>query len=69
MKVVFVKPDRCLGCRSCEQVCSFHDTGGFKRGDTKIWVHIDLDQRSIATMTCQQCETALCLEVCPTAAL
>ena len=69
MKVIFVEPDRCLGCRNCERVCSFRDSGGFKREDTNIWVHIDLDQRSIFTMTCQQCETALCLEACPTAAI
>ena len=69
MKVVFVDPDRCLGCRNCERVCSLRGSGGFKREDANIWVHIDLDKRSIFTMTCQQCETALCLEACPTAAI
>jgi len=69
MKVIFVEPDRCLGCRNCERICSFQDSGGFKRKDANIWVHIDLDKRSIFTMTCQQCETALCLEICPTEAI
>jgi Fe-S-cluster-containing hydrogenase component 2 len=69
MKVVFVDPDRCLGCRNCERVCSFQDSGGFKRKDANIWVQIDLDTRSIFTMTCQQCETALCLEICPAVAI
>ena len=45
MKVIFVEPDRCLGCRNCERVCSFQDSGGFKRADANIWVHIDLDKR------------------------
>jgi carbon-monoxide dehydrogenase iron sulfur subunit len=69
MKVIFVEPDRCLGCRNCERVCSFQNSGGFKRADANIWVHIDLDKRSICTMTCQQCETAVCLEICPVAAI
>ena len=69
MKVIFVEPDRCLGCRNCERVCSFQDSGGFKRENTNIWVQIDLDKRSIFTMTCQQCETAVCLEICPAAAI
>lgn len=69
MKVVFVEQDRCLACRNCERICSFQESGGFKRENTNIWVHIDLDQRTIFTMTCQQCETAACLEICPTGAI
>ncbi len=69
MKVVFVEQDRCLACRNCERVCSFQDSGGFKRENANIWVHIDLDERTIFTMTCHQCETAACLEICPTAAI
>ena len=69
MKIIFVELDRCLACRNCEQVCSFQEAGGFKREDSNIWVQIDLEKRSIFTMTCLQCETALCLEVCPTEGL
>jgi carbon-monoxide dehydrogenase iron sulfur subunit len=69
MKVVFVELDRCLACRNCERVCSFQGAGGFKRENSNIWVHIDLEKRSIFAMTCLQCETALCLEVCPTEGL
>lgn len=69
MKVVFVEQDRCLACRNCERVCSFQDSRGFKREYANIWVHIDMDARTIFTLTCQQCETAACLKVCPTAAI
>ena len=69
MKVVFVDQDRCLACRNCERVCSFQEAGGFKREDTNIWVHIDLDERTFFTLTCQQCETAACLRICPPGAL
>ncbi len=69
MKVIFVELDRCLACRSCERVCSFQEAGGFKRENANIWVNVDLDRRSIFTMTCLQCETALCLEICPVEAI
>ncbi|UCF94129.1 MAG: 4Fe-4S dicluster domain-containing protein [Desulfobacterales bacterium] len=69
MKVIFVEPDRCLACRNCERVCSFQEAGGFKRENSNIWVQVDLAKRTIFTMTCLQCETAICLEVCPTKAL
>jgi len=69
MMVIFVELDRCLACRNCERVCSFQEAGGFKREDSNIWVQVDLAKRSIFTMTCLQCETALCLEVCPTKGL
>lgn len=69
MKVIFVELDRCLACRNCERVCSFQEAGGFKREDSNIWVQVDLAKRTIFTMTCLQCETALCLEVCPTKGL
>lgn len=69
MKVVFVEQDRCLACRNCERVCSFQETGGFLLENTSIWVQIDLDRRIIYTLTCLQCETAACLEICPAGAI
>ena len=69
MKVIFVELDRCIGCRNCERACSFQEAGGFKRENANIWVRVDLEKRSIFTTTCLQCETALCLEVCPTRAI
>lgn len=69
MKIIVVEQDRCLACRNCEQVCSFQGSGGFKHENANIWVHMDMDERTIFTMTCQQCETAVCLEICPTSAI
>ena len=34
-----------------------------------IFVRVDMDRRQIFAGTCLQCETALCMEVCPTDAI
>jgi Fe-S-cluster-containing dehydrogenase component len=69
MKVVFVDLDRCFGCRSCEQVCAFQGIGDFKCERSNIWVLTSPAERAIFTLTCQQCENAVCIESCPTGAL
>ena len=69
MKIVFIEQDRCLACRNCERACAFQDSRNFDRESTNIWVHVNMDHRTIFTLTCQQCEAAICLDVCPTAAI
>ena len=69
MKVVFVELDRCIACLSCERACLFLQAE-LKKGDSpNIFVNVDMDRRRIFTGTCLQCETALCMEVCPVSAL
>lgn len=69
MKVVFVEKERCLACRNCERVCSFQEAGGFNRENSNIWVQIDMDNRTIFTITCLQCDEAACLKICPAKAI
>jgi Fe-S-cluster-containing dehydrogenase component len=69
MNVVFVDLVRCLGCGHCEWICSVQRTGDCRPEDSSIWVKIDPERMAIFTTTCFQCETAYCLEVCPTKAL
>lgn len=71
MKVVCVELDRCMACLSCERACQFQQ---IKRTRGKGWlpnifVAVNIRQRRIYTGTCLQCETALCLSVCPVSAL
>jgi len=69
MKIISIDLDRCVGCRSCEQACSMYGTGGFRRESSNIRVNIYPGERFISTLTCVQCETAVCLEICPSGAL
>jgi carbon-monoxide dehydrogenase iron sulfur subunit len=69
MKIISIELDRCIGCRNCEMACSLYGTGGFEREDSNIRVNIYPGERFISTLTCTQCDTAACLEICPSAAL
>ena len=69
MNVVYVELDRCIACFSCEQACQFHQAEQDSSMSPNIFVHVDIERRRINTGTCLQCETALCMEVCPTNAI
>ncbi len=69
MNVVFVELDRCIACLSCERACQFLQADRNSGWSPNIFVNVDLDRRVIFTGTCLQCETALCMDVCPVGAL
>lgn len=69
MNVVFIEIDRCIACLSCERVCFFHQSEAHQRHAAGIFVHVDMDLRRIFTVTCRQCEVAICMKVCPSGAL
>lgn len=67
-KVLVVDPEKCTGCRLCELVCSVFHTGASNPSRSRIrvvkWEAIGV----YLPMTCQNCETPFCVEVCPTKA-
>ncbi len=69
MKIISIDLDRCVGCRNCEQACSLYGTGGFDRDDSNIRVDIYPGERLISTLTCMQCESPPCMDICPSGAL
>jgi anaerobic carbon-monoxide dehydrogenase iron sulfur subunit len=69
MNVVYVELDRCIACLSCERACLFQQADRNMGWSPNIFVRVDMDQRRIYAGTCLQCETALCLEVCPVNAI
>jgi anaerobic carbon-monoxide dehydrogenase iron sulfur subunit len=67
-KVLVVDQQKCTGCRLCELVCSVHHTGASNPSRSRIkvvkWEHVGV----YLPMTCNHCEKAYCVEVCPTKA-
>ena len=60
---------RCTGCNTCMLVCPFvHDkVFNYERSCIRVWR--DDDKGMFIPVTCEQCEDAPCVLVCPTEAL
>lgn len=68
-KRLFVTPDRCIGCKSCELACAFvHAPRPGATALTRIRVYTMTAERHMP-VTCLQCQEAACVKVCPTGAL
>lgn len=68
-KQLMIKPEKCLGCRTCELVCSMNHYGVFnpRQGNVSVFSYEEA-MVSIPVM-CMQCEDACCLNVCPVGAI
>jgi carbon-monoxide dehydrogenase iron sulfur subunit len=72
-KFLIVIPEKCAGCRICEQICSLTKEGEFnplnsrihivKREWNREWVGV---RRQVV---CQQCDPPICRSVCPNSAI
>lgn len=65
---VAVDPDKCVGCRICEYVCSMEKEKVFNPTKSRIRtvrIYPDIN----ASLACRLCETALCVTACPRKAL
>ncbi len=59
---ILIRPDRCIGCSTCEVACSF-EKGGSPR------VKVIKGEVNGYPVFCRHCETALCVSVCYVGAL
>lgn len=63
-KVIMIDPDKCTGCGLCEMVCSLKHEGECNPTLSRIKIVKGALFISVP-VTCQQCGTPLCREVCP----
>ena len=69
MKQIVIKPEKCIGCRTCELACSFGHFGVFNPKLANIHV-FEYEKAAVAIpMMCLQCENPSCLKVCPVNAI
>ena len=68
-KKIYIYPEKCTGCRMCEQVCSIINEGVVNPVLARIQnIAFKYDGLRIPTV-CMQCETPFCASVCPVGAL
>jgi Fe-S-cluster-containing hydrogenase component 2 len=67
-KVLMISPEKCIGCRSCELICSFNRTNEFNPKHSAVSV-ITYEEAAISVpVMCMQCDDAYCMKVCPVGA-
>jgi Fe-S-cluster-containing hydrogenase component 2 len=69
MKVISVANNRCVGCRLCEQWCSYFHEGVVKPAKARIRILRDIEGEKDIPLLCRQCSLPLCMKACPVAAL
>lgn len=68
-KVLKIDYERCTGCRLCEQVCAINHDQVINPMRSRIRVVKWETEGLYVPMSCQQCQDAPCMGVCPAGAL
>ena len=76
MKEVFVRLDRCLGCKSCEMACAVEHSASKslfgsvseKPGPVRR-IYVEMAEGQKVPLVCRHCEDAPCVAVCRTGAM
>lgn len=67
---LYVNPDRCTACRTCELACAFrHSKSAVRPQASRITAHVVVEDVDNVPMVCLQCAQAACAMVCPVMAI
>jgi len=68
-KVLMINYEKCTGCRLCELVCAVKHDGKSNPTRSRIRVMKWEMEGLYIPMSCQQCQDAPCMNVCPVKAI
>jgi ferredoxin len=73
MKRLAINPDRCTGCMTCVNVCSFSHEGEFNPGRARLKIYLEPFTGEVEGRVLESCDlcggTPECLRWCPVGAL
>ena len=78
MQMVFVNPERCIGCLQCELACAVEHSTSKDESDAFLEAPVPRKRVHVGAgpvptfsfpNTCRHCDPAPCLQVCPTGAI
>lgn len=68
-KVLMINHEKCTGCRLCELVCSVAHEGVSNPSRSRVKIMKWESEGLYVPISCQQCEDAPCMNVCPVKAI
>ncbi len=68
-KILFVDPELCTGCRTCELFCAVSHTGSTNPLRSRIRIVKFFNDMVNIPMVCRHCEDAPCAKACPKGAI
>jgi Fe-S-cluster-containing hydrogenase component 2 len=68
-KILMIDHEKCTGCRLCELVCSVSHDGVSNPSRSRINIIKWEEEGLYIPMSCQQCEDAPCMTICPVKAI
>ena len=76
MKIIYIDPERCLGCKSCELACAVAHSRSKNLPEAiaehplpAYRVSLVVSGNTVLPLQCRHCDEAPCVEVCPSKAL
>jgi Fe-S-cluster-containing hydrogenase component 2 len=69
LKQLMVKPEKCVGCKTCEIICSYNRAKNFDPRNSAVSVQIFGEASICVPVMCMQCEEACCVSICPVEAM
>jgi len=69
LKMLYIDPQKCTGCRRCELVCSFKHEQQYNSLLSRIRVVYFEDIGLGIPIVCTECEEKPCMDVCPSGAI
>jgi carbon-monoxide dehydrogenase iron sulfur subunit len=69
VKILMINHEKCTGCRLCELVCSVSHDGVSNPARSRINIIKWEAEGLYIPMSCQQCEDAPCMTICPVKAI